>query len=371
MRLTFTVLLFTLSITTIQAQSIAGNVAVRDGARVSGAKVNLNGQWRGSFNETSSSPHSLLGNSNTTYVLEINVRGSTVSGYSYTYFTDLGPKRYYTICRVTGTVNRGTNSVVVTEVERIRYNTPPTILNCFQTHRLTFERGADNTEYLKGDWFPAPNQNCGGKGETVLSRQTLTRTPFAVKVPPKKDEVARNTRPAPPASRQQAARPPAKAQRAEPEKRETEKVTTVIPSEKEPTPAPAPKRIVIENPPMPVYGGYEKRKNVLVKTIHLENPVFQVDFYDNGEIDGDSISVFYNGKLVVANKMLTAQPLTLTLSVDKKYKNNVIIMYADNLGSIPPNTAVMIVRDGNKRYEVRMESDLGKSGSVIFRHEDD
>ena len=45
---------------------------------------------------------------------------------------------------------------------------------------------------------------------------------------------------------------------------------------------------------------------------------------------------------------------------------NVVTMYAENLGTIPPNTAVMIVTDGKRRYEVRMESDLKKSGSVIF-----
>jgi hypothetical protein len=45
-------------------------------------------------------------------------------------------------------------------------------------------------------------------------------------------------------------------------------------------------------------------------------------------------------------------------------------MYAENLGSIPPNTALMIVRDGNKRYEVRMESSLTKSGTVTFTHDE-
>jgi hypothetical protein len=44
-------------------------------------------------------------------------------------------------------------------------------------------------------------------------------------------------------------------------------------------------------------------------------------------------------------------------------------MYADNLGAIPPNTALMIVTDGTKRYEVRIESDTEKSGSVVFTHE--
>jgi hypothetical protein len=41
-------------------------------------------------------------------------------------------------------------------------------------------------------------------------------------------------------------------------------------------------------------------------------------------------------------------------------------MYADNLGSIPPNTALMVVTDGNKRYEVRITSDLQKSGTIRF-----
>ena len=64
--------------------------------------------------------------------------------------------------------------------------------------------------------------------------------------------------------------------------------------------------------------------------------------------------------------MLTDKPISLTLSLDPNVTENVVTMYAENLGTIPPNTAVMIVTDGNRRYEVRMESDLKKSGSVIF-----
>ena len=108
----------------------------------------------------------------------------------------------------------------------------------------------------------------------------------------------------------------------------------------------------------------------MVNTIKISEPVFQVDLYDNGEIDGDSISVFFNGKLVLSHQRLTDKPITLTLSLDKNLPQNIITMYAENLGTIPPNTALMIVRDGDKRYEVRMESDMGKSGTVIFTHGD-
>ena len=43
-------------------------------------------------------------------------------------------------------------------------------------------------------------------------------------------------------------------------------------------------------------------------------------------------------------------------------------MYAENLGSIPPNTALMVVTDGDNRYEVRISSDLQKSGVIRFIH---
>jgi len=47
---------------------------------------------------------------------------------------------------------------------------------------------------------------------------------------------------------------------------------------------------------------------------------------------------------------------------------NELVMYAENLGTIPPNTALMVVTDGTKRYEVRITSDLKKSGAIHFIH---
>ena len=114
--------------------------------------------------------------------------------------------------------------------------------------------------------------------------------------------------------------------------------------------------------------GFEPRRKDILKTIPIFQPTFRVDFYDNGEIDGDSITVFYNGKIILPHKMLSDKAITLTLSLDKNVTENVITMYADNLGTIPPNTALMIVTDGDKRYEVRISSDTEKSGSVIFVH---
>ncbi|MDE3213277.1 MAG: hypothetical protein KGM98_08585, partial [Bacteroidota bacterium] len=153
------------------------------------------------------------------------------------------------------------------------------------------------------------------------------------------------------------------------------------------TPSPVPKppvvmkepkvELSVQNPPMTITApkpdkqatvppGFEVRRKDILKTIAVTQPTFRVDFYDNGEIDGDSITVFYNGKIILLHKMLSDKAITLHLTLDKDLKQNVLTMYADNLGSIPPNTALMIVTDGTKRYEVRIDSDTEKSGSVIF-----
>jgi hypothetical protein len=113
---------------------------------------------------------------------------------------------------------------------------------------------------------------------------------------------------------------------------------------------------------------FEQRVNTVLKTIPIKNETFTVDFYDNGEIDGDSISVFYNGRLVLSHKRLSNKPITLTLTADPDKPVNELVMYAENLGEIPPNTALMIVHDGDNRYEQRIESDLGRNGTIRFSY---
>ena len=137
----------------------------------------FDGQWKGSFTDNSSGFIG-YGNDNIDYVLELECSGSTVSGYSYTYFTG-GPKRYYTICKLRGTLNKATKEIVVTEYERTKYNTPPEFRNCFQTHKLKYSKDTGDVETLHGMWIPAPNQqgDCGF-GETTLTRRLLKTIPL-------------------------------------------------------------------------------------------------------------------------------------------------------------------------------------------------
>ena len=75
-----------------------------------------------------------------------------------------------------------------------------------------------------------------------------------------------------------------------------------------------------------------------------------------------------NNKLLLYRKMLTDKPLTVFVNAfpGTEYE---LVMYADNLGTIPPNTALMMVTAGDKKYEVRLSSSLQKSASIKFRYD--
>jgi hypothetical protein len=112
---------------------------------------------------------------------------------------------------------------------------------------------------------------------------------------------------------------------------------------------------------------YKQREKVVAQELFVEGDSINVDFYDNGEVDGDSISVFLNDKLIAFNRILTTRSVHFDIPLDSTKEINEITMFADNLGSIPPNTALMIVDDGKKRYEVRITSTLEKSATIRLK----
>ena len=347
---------------------------------------NFTGQWKGEFIDKSTSFVG-WGGDHCEYVLEIEINGTKVTGYSYTYFSD-GGKRYYTICKLTGTLNKDSKYVEIKETERTKTNVPVNIRNCFQIHRLSYtEQG--NEQILEGTWVPVPNQDgdCGF-GTTVLTRRVLQKNPTyynntttkdkpkttapVVKAQPKTTAppVAKSnpktTKPPPVVKTEPVKKNPPVVVKTEPVKKTTaetpvqDKNKTDVVTNNLPKTEPAEKKITDNR--------YEKRNNDVIKTIEIDNPGFTVALYDNGEIDGDSISLFFNGKLILSHKRLSDKALTLKLNVDESRDINELIMYAENLGTIPPNTALMVVNDGDNRYEVRIASDLQKSGVIRFVH---
>lgn len=107
------------------------------------------------------------------------------------------------------------------------------------------------------------------------------------------------------------------------------------------------------------------REKEVVKVYQLDTSHVKIELYDNAEIDNDTVSVFLNNTLLLYKKRLTDKALILTVSAfpGTEYE---LMMYADNLGSIPPNTALMVITSGKHKYELRVSSSEQKSAVVKF-----
>ena len=112
---------------------------------------------------------------------------------------------------------------------------------------------------------------------------------------------------------------------------------------------------------------FSERKTIYSRDLEIESDSIRVSFYDNGDIDGDSISVFLNKTPILANQELTGRSLNIYLALDSLSETNEISMFADNLGKIPPNTALMVVSDGINRYELYLSSSLTQNAAVRLK----
>lgn len=110
-----------------------------------------------------------------------------------------------------------------------------------------------------------------------------------------------------------------------------------------------------------------KRKTILQQTVSFKTDSLQLALYDNGEVDGDTVSILMNGKLIMARQGLSTNAIRKTIYIDPAADSVELVMYAENLGSIAPNTGLLVVRDGKDLYEIRFSGDLQKNASIIFR----
>ena len=107
------------------------------------------------------------------------------------------------------------------------------------------------------------------------------------------------------------------------------------------------------------------REKQVVKTVTVNSPDVKIELYDNAEIDHDTVTVLINNKILLYRQMLTDKPLTIHFNAfpGAQYE---LVMYADNLGDIPPNTALMMVTAGSEKFEVFLSSTEEKSAAVHF-----
>ena len=328
----------------------------------------FSGQWSGSFDA--------LGDSSdrTEYFLELEVNGSKVEGTSTTYFIISG-KRFYTICQISGTFDPKSKTIISTEVSNIKSNTPEWFRDCFQVHTLTYFRQGDK-EVLEGIWKGARKEDNCGSGTTLLSRKQLAKNLVTIPPAPANNTVRMNPNLPKPNTQKPVAKPNNNTVKTQPKQtpvtKPRVKKDTVVKKQpsitkvdnKNETQNKVEIKPIIPAPKLP--NGLEKRDNKVYETIPITEEEITVNLYDNAEIDGDIITVLFNGEVVALQKTLSDKPIMLKLKAIRG-KDNTLTMYAENQGKIPPNTAIMRVQSGGDYYKVFLSADDKKNGSVVFR----
>lgn len=109
------------------------------------------------------------------------------------------------------------------------------------------------------------------------------------------------------------------------------------------------------------------RATLVTKTIYTSADSVTIFLYDDGEIDGDMVTIFDNGKIVVNKLMLSKEPYRITLTLPLNDSKHSIELMAENEGSIPPNTAYMLVLAGNERVEVKASSDKLSNAAIVIQ----
>jgi hypothetical protein len=124
---------------------------------------------------------------------------------------------------------------------------------------------------------------------------------------------------------------------------------------------PKQKSVIVPVPPILL-----SRTNPVIKQFSVDAGELQINLYDNGEIDGDTVSVYHNNELIVSKARLSQKPISFRVNIDADHPHHELIMVANNLGAIPPNTSVMIITANEKRYQVFISSTEQKNAKVVF-----
>jgi hypothetical protein len=352
----------------------------------------LTGVWRGHFKSSNYSKllDSLGIDDRYKFETQIEQNNKQFSGVTYSYRSTV----FYGKAACYGAINPKTKKVLLEENKLLEVQSANGDA-CLMTLFLQYSKVGEE-EFLEGT-FTAMNvrDSASCPGGTVFLRKVpnsdFYKEPFLVekekekqkeKEVPKKDVAAAPKKPAtaaakPPATKRPATKPPASKPLASTK-------TPAKPKTKPPVPDVALKNETLKQLPtkdtfktvsprtsigVPVPRVIESRVNELVKTISTSAKDVFIKIYDNGTIDNDTVSVYIDNKLVISKQRLTESPITVKINLDEKTSFHELVMVAENLGEIPPNTSLMIVNAGDQQYEVRITSTEQKNAVVHFKRE--
>ena len=351
----------------------------------------LTGIWRGHFKSASYSKllDSLGIDDRYKFETQIEQNSKSFSGVTYSYRSTV----FYGKAACYGAINTKTKKVLLEENKLLEVQSAGGGA-CLMTLFLQYSK-VGNEEFLEGTFSAMDVKDSSAcPGGTVFLRKVpnsdFYKEPFLVERDKKSSPpIAKTTPPPavkkpateatkPPATKTPPAKPPVSkplASTKPPAKTKPKPPEADVPIKKNETLKQLSTKDTLKtispkaNIGVPVPRVIESRVNELVKTITTSAKDVYVKIYDNGTIDNDTVSVYIDNKLVISKQRLTEKAITVKLNLDENVSFHELVMVAENLGEIPPNTSLMVVNAGDQQYEVRITSTEQKNAVIHFRKE--
>lgn len=265
--------------------------------------------------------------------MQIYQTGRFLSGYSFS-FKDTSR---FVLYDMSGTRHKKSQSIRITETGNAYYILPPGFLPCEKQFSMRYYK-IGKTQYLSGTWSGrGQDTTCFPEEELLVVLQKIKKPEYPIEDFVKKkitDYFRRHI---------------------------TRHDTLSLPEPE------VPEAVI------PVTGPADslpaERKLEIQEIVKVTEPELFITLYDNAVVDDDTVSVFADKKPVLLRQRISEKPLGFSLRLTEPGSPVEILMQAENLGSIPPNTAIMILWAGEKRYELRLRSSYEKHAVVIITYD--
>jgi len=350
----------------------------------------LTGVWQGHFRSSSLATRNSVFDDRYKIEVQIAQNDKTLEAVTYSYLSTI----FYGKASATGAVNPRTGKVLLQEVKLLEVRNQSGDV-CIMTCFLTLSTSGSEM-FLEGSYVSMntrDSSNCG-RGAIFLrkvSNSDFYKEPFLVK---REKEIDMEKHRNPPESA--VVVKPKAADVVRPKVQDVVKSKAQDAVKPKPTDVMTPKAQDVAKAPVEKaqhkdVGGRIKnidtagdvgrqftiitpkvlqdRSTILARAITVNTREVVLHIYDDGAIDHDTVSIYLDKKQIIARAMLTDRPLEVTIHLDESQDYHELVMVAENEGEIPPNTSLMIVRAGDKEYQVRITSTEQKNAMVTFKYQ--
>ena len=329
---------------------------------------NLTGRWQGSF---IANGDALINN----YTYELVIKENASHQITAQTITKKGDQ-FYASAFSKGSHSPRTQLVQIDETSFDQIKIANELEACLMSNFLTY-KNIDGHEILEGSYMSTSvngKRNCGS-GKVFLEKVSSVLSIKNTKVENKKIDTQK-TKIVTTQNTQAKSKPsttlldkPSSTTKIITSNPTTETATDEVIIEKEVISTNTITQNTIRNEPINLPWVLVGRENKLVKKIITNSKSISLDLFDNGTIDNDTIIVFDNKKLLVNKKRLSYKAIHLDFNFTENMREHEVIIVAHNMGTVPPNTALLLFKDGKVRQEYFITSTNKMNAKILIVYE--